>query len=43
MAIMVELVTFGVAAADVFVYPQKGQSPDQQNKDSYECYNWSRP
>ena len=29
-------------AADLFVYPQKGQSPEQQNKDSYECYNWAR-
>ena len=29
-------------AADVFVYPQKGQSAEQQNKDSYECYNWAK-
>jgi hypothetical protein len=29
-------------AAGLFVYPQKGQSPEQQNKDSYECYNWAR-
>jgi hypothetical protein len=29
-------------AAGVFVYPQKGQSAEQQNKDSYECYNWAR-
>src|SRR5258708_5124672 len=29
-------------ADDVFVYPQKGQSPEQQNKDSYECYNWAK-
>ena len=29
-------------AAGVFVYPQRGQSPDQQNRDSYECYNWAK-
>src|SRR5438093_140650 len=29
-------------AAGVFVYPQRGQSPEQQNKDSDECYNWAR-
>jgi len=42
MAIMVGLATFGIAAAEVFVYPQKGQSPDQQNKDSSECYTWAK-
>ncbi|TMA71965.1 MAG: hypothetical protein E6J77_25685 [Deltaproteobacteria bacterium] len=29
-------------AADLFVYPQKGKSPEQQNEDSNECYNWAR-
>src|SRR5213078_780395 len=29
-------------AADLFVYPQKGQSAEQQNKDSYECYGWAK-
>ena len=29
-------------SADVFVYPQKGQSSEQQNKDSYECYGWAK-
>src|SRR5437867_2584749 len=29
-------------AAGVFVYPQRGHSPDQQNRDSYECYNWAK-
>src|SRR6185503_18623833 len=31
-----------VMAAAPFVYPQKGQSTDQQNKDSYECYGWAK-
>jgi hypothetical protein len=29
-------------AAGPFVYPQKGQSAEQQNKDSYECYGWAK-
>ena len=27
---------------DVFIYPQKGQSAEQQDKDKYECYNWAK-
>ena len=43
VALGVGLALVGQAiAADLFVYPQKGQSPEQQNKDSYECYNWAR-
>jgi len=29
-------------AAGPFVYPQKGQSAEQQNKDSNECYGWAK-
>jgi hypothetical protein len=29
-------------AAGPFVYPQRGQSPEQQNKDSSECYGWAK-
>jgi hypothetical protein len=29
-------------AAGVYVYPQKNQSADQQNKDSYECDGWAK-
>ena len=29
-------------AAGPYVYPQKGQSPDQQKRDSYECYDWAK-
>ena len=28
--------------AKVFVYPQKAQSQEQQNRDSAECYNWAK-
>lgn len=27
---------------EVFIYPQKGQSAEQQDKDKYECYNWAK-
>jgi hypothetical protein len=29
------------AMAQQFVYPAKGQSPDQQKKDEYECHQWA--
>ncbi len=36
------LLALGVAAqAQVFVYPQKGQSKDQQAKDEFECHRWA--
>ncbi len=30
------------AAQDPIVYPAKGQSQDQMEKDKYECYNWAK-
>jgi len=27
---------------DVFIYPNKGQSEQQQEKDKYECYIWAK-
>jgi hypothetical protein len=29
------------ALAQPYVYPQKGQSPEQQQKDEYECHQWA--
>jgi hypothetical protein len=29
------------ALAQQFVYPAKGQSPEQQKKDEYECHQWA--
>ena len=26
---------------DLFIYPAKGQSQEQQDKDRYECHNWA--
>lgn len=34
----------GVSSAlgsDVIIYPAKGQSPDQQNRDRYDCHTWA--
>jgi hypothetical protein len=28
--------------ADVFIYPEKGQSQEQMEKDKFECYNWAK-
>jgi hypothetical protein len=25
---------------EFFVYPDRGQSPEQQSRDRYECYTW---
>ena len=31
----------GTGFAQQIVYPAKGQSPDQQKKDEYECHQWA--
>ena len=31
-----------VFAQEPFIYPQKGQSAEQQEKDKYECYSWAK-
>ena len=31
-----------VLAQNVYIYPSKGQSQAQQDKDKYECYDWAR-
>jgi len=33
--------TASLAHAQQFVYPSKGQSPEQQKKDEYECHQWA--
>ena len=30
------------AGSDFFVYPKKGQSAEQQEKDEFACYKWAR-
>ena len=37
------LATQGVmAAVDVFVYPGKGQTKEQQEQDEFSCYKWAK-
>jgi hypothetical protein len=31
-----------VRAAEPFVYPEKGQSPEQMEKDKFDCYKWAK-
>jgi hypothetical protein len=30
------------AQADLMIYPNRGQSAQQQEKDKYECYSWAK-
>lgn len=35
-------ISSNVFAADPYVYPSKGQSPEQMEKDKYQCYGWAK-
>ena len=40
---LITLAVSGQASSqEVFIYPQKGQSAEQQDKDKYECYGWAK-
>jgi len=41
LAVLVALGTCAPAAAQQFVYPAKGQSPEQQKNDEAACYSWA--
>ena len=41
-AIVLALLLATAAGADPIVYPAKGQSTQQQEKDKYECYQWGK-
>ena len=36
------LASGSVWAAEPFIYPAKGQSPEQMEKDKYDCYEWAK-
>ena len=36
------LVAGQAMAQELYIYPAKGQSAEQQDKDKFECYNWAR-
>ncbi len=38
---LVGLALAPAAAQQMYVYPAQNQSPDQQNRDQYECHQWS--
>jgi outer membrane lipoprotein SlyB len=42
MFLMTMLGTQALMASDLYVYPAKGQSADQQSKDEYDCYQWAK-
>jgi hypothetical protein len=40
-SVLLVAMTGPALAQQMFVYPAKGQSPDQQQKDQYECSSWA--
>jgi len=36
------LVAGQAMAQELYIYPAKGQSAEQQDKDKFECYNWAK-
>ena len=45
-ALLFGILVLGYAAPtladDIYIYPAKGQSKEQQDKDRYECYAWAK-
>jgi hypothetical protein len=35
------MMSLGTAPADQYIYPAKGQSKNQQDKDEYDCHQWA--
>ena len=42
VSLCISVLMAGLAFADVIVYPAKGQSAEQTEKDKYECYQWAK-
>lgn len=40
-AFLVALACEPAVAQQLYIYPSQGQSPEQQNRDRYECHTWS--
>ena len=36
------LANVAFAQSEMFIYPQEGQSQEQQEKDKFECYSWGK-
>ena len=45
LTLIVSIMIFSSSAfvqAEPYVYPAQGQSPDQMEKDKYQCYGWGK-
>ena len=42
LVVAVTSVASVAAGTEFYIYPQKGQSSEQQDKDKYECYGWAK-
>lgn len=40
--VLLSLLIPSLALADPYIYPAKGQTKEQQEKDQYQCYEWSK-
>jgi len=44
IGLVIVLLAAGVVSAqELVIYPAKGQSNEQMEKDKYECYTWAKP
>ena len=41
VAVVGALCAAGAGAQQLFIYPQRGQSPQQQQQDRFECHQWA--
>ena len=42
IVIAISCLSFNVmATSDIYIYPNKGQTPEQQSQDRYECHVWA--
>ncbi|MEA1946555.1 MAG: hypothetical protein U9N83_04540 [Thermodesulfobacteriota bacterium] len=42
LALFAVFLASSALAQDLIIYPAKGQSQDQMEKDKFECYNWAK-
>jgi hypothetical protein len=42
LPVLALLVAAAAPASELFIYPQKGQSDEQMEKDKFECYSWAK-
>ena len=40
-ALMSVMLTVSASAQQLFIYPQRGQTPEQQQRDQFECHQWA--